>query len=161
MVYDTGTLIFEGVNKASLDLFGYSKEEFLTLTVGDLSAEKEKTKKTIKRIRSGEQGSRYIPLRYLKKKDGTIFPGEISIAAFTSGERNKIVASIRDISPRQQAEEALRQSEQQFRDLVENSLRGCDPVEFNRYHQGQTAGTAIDHKKQDAVAGTGGGRNCP
>ena len=133
MIYDAETLRFEDANKASLDLFGYSKKEFLTLQVKDLSAEKEKTQMALSRIKSGEQGSRFIPLRYLKKKDGSVFPGEISISLFSSGKRKKVIASIRDVTQRQQAQEALQQSEQRFRALVENSLVGISIIQNNRY----------------------------
>ncbi len=41
MIFDAETGRFEDANQATLDLYGYSKEEFLTLTVEDISVEKE------------------------------------------------------------------------------------------------------------------------
>ena len=44
-VVDAETSRFEDANKATLDLYGYSLEEFCQLTVEDISAEKKKTRK--------------------------------------------------------------------------------------------------------------------
>jgi len=53
-----------------------------------------------------------------RRKDATSFPIEVCGAALPAGER---VIAIRDISRRREAEDALRVSEDRFRDLVENS----------------------------------------
>jgi len=50
MIFDSETQQFEDANPATLDLFGYSKEEFLTLKVEDISAEKDKTRVSIKKV---------------------------------------------------------------------------------------------------------------
>ena len=41
MIFDAETQVFEDANQATLRFFGYSEDEFLTLTVQDISAEKE------------------------------------------------------------------------------------------------------------------------
>ena len=42
VIFDSETWRFEDVNQAAIDLYGYTKEEFLSLTVTDMSAEVEK-----------------------------------------------------------------------------------------------------------------------
>jgi PAS domain S-box-containing protein len=52
----------------------------------------------------------------IKKVDGTVFPGEISVATFHDGNRNiKASVIIRDISDRRKAEAALKRSQDQLR----------------------------------------------
>ena len=64
MIFDATSKQIEDANPATLDLFEYSKDEFLNLTVKDISAEKDKTKAAVERIISGDSEGKYIPLRY-------------------------------------------------------------------------------------------------
>ena len=109
MIFDATSKQIQDANPATLDLFGYSKEDFVNLTVEDLSAEKDKTKSAVKRIISGDFENKYIPLRYFIKKDGVIFPGEIYAGTFISNGRKKIIGAVRDITNRMRAEEAIRE----------------------------------------------------
>ena len=111
MVFDAETGRFEDANQATLDLYGYSKEEFLTLTVADVSAEKEKTRVAVKQVNLEELDCKYVPLRYFRRKDGSVFPGEINAGNFISGGRKLIIGAVRDITERVNAQEDLRKSE--------------------------------------------------
>lgn len=105
MIFDAETLRIEDANRAALDMYGYRKEEFLTLKIPDLSAEEEKTKVSLRRVINGEPGGNRIPLRFMRKKDGTVFPAEISSGTFLSKERKKVIGAVRDITERKKAEE--------------------------------------------------------
>jgi len=111
MIFDAASLQFEDANRATLDLYGYSKEEFLALNAEYISAEKEKTRIAIQKVKNEEPGSKHVPVRHFKKKDGTIFPGEISAGTFISGGRKKIIGAVRDITERKRAEEVLKKRE--------------------------------------------------
>jgi len=108
MIFDSKTQQFEDANPATLDLFGYSKEEFLRLRVEDISAEKEKTRGPVEKVSSADAHDMMVPLRYFSRKDGSIFPGEISAGKFLSGDRHKIIGAVRDSTGRIQAEEKIR-----------------------------------------------------
>ncbi len=64
---------------------------------------------------------REVALRWHRRKDGTRFPVEISGSYFEAGGRKTHVATIRDITERVRAEEALRTSEEWHRVLVDQS----------------------------------------
>ncbi len=107
MIFDTETLQFEDANRATLNLYGYSKDEFLALTVEDISNEKEKTRAAVQKVLENNPEFTRIPIRYFRKKDGSVFPGEISTATFISNGRNKIIGAVRDITDRKRAEEKI------------------------------------------------------
>ena len=120
MIFDSETQQIEDANPTTLDLFGYSKEEFLALTVEDISAEKEKTRSAVEKVSQDDTPSMKIPLRNFTKKDGSQFPGEISVGKFFSGGRQKIISAVRDITERLQAEEKIRALTQQLIKVQEN-----------------------------------------
>ena len=68
MIFDAETGQFEDANQATIELYGYSKDEFLTLKVEDISADKEMTRSNFKRIRDGRTLPKQVPSRYFKKK---------------------------------------------------------------------------------------------
>jgi PAS domain S-box-containing protein len=129
IVFDAETLQFADANRAALDLYGYSKEEFLRLRVPDISAETEKTIETIEKIKAGDLDGKKLRLRYHRKKDGTVFPVEITSGVFISGGREKIIGMVRDITERMRTEEALKQSEERYRALVENVNLGINLID--------------------------------
>ena len=120
MIFDAETQQFEDANPATLDLFGYSKEEFLKLKVEDISAEKAKTELAVKKVSRNDTNKMTVPLRHFSRKDGSTFPGEISAGKFFSGERQKIIGAVRDITERVQAEDKIRALSQEQIKVQEN-----------------------------------------
>ena len=92
------------VNRAFIKLYGYSKEEILCMKHTDFSAEPDKTQKSI------QDHETYVPIRYHKKNDGTVFPVEISVSIFEYQGKEVLIAAVRDITDRKHIEEQLKTS---------------------------------------------------
>jgi PAS domain S-box-containing protein len=119
---DAKTREIVDANEAALALYGYSREEFLHLRALELSAEPEKSAAHIERVASGKPTALAPgPVQRLhRKKDGTVFPVEISSGAYRVRDRKLICAIIRDDTERMRAAKALRESERQYRTTLDS-----------------------------------------
>jgi two-component system sensor histidine kinase AtoS len=98
-------------NPAAVAMHGYSLDELLSLNIRDLDAPDDAAKVSdrIRRIFSGEWLK--MEINHMRK-DGTVFPIEISAGLLEFGNHKYILAIDRDITERKQAEETLRRTEQ-------------------------------------------------
>lgn len=117
LVFDAQTRRFIDVNERALRLYGYSRDQFLTLRQGDITAEPELSEASIKETLCGIQTR--VPLRYHRKKDGTVFPAEISSSTFVLAGRRVLCGIVRDITERKRVEEELAGYRDRLEDLVE------------------------------------------
>jgi PAS domain S-box-containing protein len=115
-----GEAQFFYVNEAACQMLGYSREELLSLSVYDIDP-------NLPAQSWPEYGKKIKSLGFVtlestnRAQDGRIFPVEISInhLEFKGQEYNCVF--VRDISERYKAKEALQESEQKFRSIVENA----------------------------------------
>jgi PAS domain S-box-containing protein len=103
LVVDTHTGALLEANPAAEKMYGYTRDELIRLKATDLSAEPEKTSNAI------FAGDRHIPLRLHRRKDGAVFPVEISCNDFLFQSRKIHVAAMRDITERRQMEAVLQE----------------------------------------------------
>lgn len=126
-IFDAETFKFEDANKTALLMYGYEKEEFLRLNTLDVSAEPHVSQNSIRENIKKENWKK-INLRYHKKKDGTIFPVEITSGVFMIDGRKKVIGAVRDISERIKAQNKLIQAQRM--DSIGN-LAGGIAHDFN------------------------------
>jgi PAS domain S-box-containing protein len=119
-VYDLETLRFLAVNDAAVEQYGYSREEFLSMTLAQIRPPEDVQKLYDVLARRSPGFARAREWRH-RKKDGAIITVEITAHQTDfSGRRAELVMAI-DITERKLAEQALVESEDRYRDLVDNS----------------------------------------
>ena len=114
-VIDRATGRILDANPAAWRMYGYNREEFLSLSVQDISAEPAASSAWIAALNSPAS----VRSRLHRRKDGTVFPVEISANAVELEGRDVIIATGRDLSERLRKEQALRASEENYRTLIE------------------------------------------
>ncbi len=119
-VYDLETLRFLRVNDAAIEQYGYTRDEFLKMTIKEIRPS-ELVPELLDRI--GECGGAIGNQGIWKhqKKDGTLIDVEIATDSFLYEGRSCKIVSASDVTTRHRAEQELIKSEERYRDLVENA----------------------------------------
>jgi PAS domain S-box-containing protein len=121
-VYRSTRLRFLQANPAMVKIFGHSSlKEFLTVPVASLYENPDRRRSFTEKIR--RQGFVKNEILKLRRKDGSSIWG--SVTARVQYDDNRAIrwidGVIEDISERKSAEEKIKQSEERFRSLVQNS----------------------------------------
>jgi len=114
---------FLDANQSYLDMLGYTLEQLNGMTLRELTpakwheAEAESIQSLIPTKGFGTFEKEYI------RRDGTVFPVSVTgwIITDAKGNPEKLGAFVKDITERKRAQEALQESEEKYRNLVENS----------------------------------------
>jgi PAS domain S-box-containing protein/putative nucleotidyltransferase with HDIG domain len=130
-VIDPETGRFLDANEQACLALGYTREEFLTLTVPEINP--------VVAVRSWkeimEELRRFgflIRESQHRRKNGSIFPVEIN-TNYIRLDRDYVLTVVRDITERKQAEEALRESAEQYRILTNTAMDGFLKLDLEGY----------------------------
>jgi PAS domain S-box-containing protein len=108
-VFDEETLGFLAVNDAAVRAYGWSREEFLRLSLLDVRPPEEKDlAREIVRRNAGAHVAAIGAVRH-RKKDGTVLTMEVTASTILFDGRPARLCLMKDISERLRAEEAVRQ----------------------------------------------------
>ncbi|MEA2763146.1 MAG: two-component system, cell cycle sensor histidine kinase and response regulator CckA [Gemmatimonadaceae bacterium] len=121
-VYDDSTHFFLAVNEAAIQRYGYSRDEFLSLTRGDIRVQADA--RPPKRVAiSAEATARDQTWNGRhRKKDGSIIDVSVTSHLIMFDGRAAQLALALDVTDARRTEEDLRQSEQRTRLILDNAL---------------------------------------
>ena len=119
-VYDRETLVFLAVNNAAITHYGYSREEFLAMTIKDIRPS-EDVPALLEKLGRKLEGLNAAGTWRHRKRDGTIIDVEITGHTVTFGWRAAELILVRDVTEHRRAEAAIRDSEERFQVFMNNS----------------------------------------
>ncbi|HDZ16818.1 MAG TPA: PAS domain S-box protein [archaeon] len=118
-IHDRGSQFIE-VNQTACEKLGYTRKKLLKLAPKDIIPPgfKIDLQANIKALQ--EKGELMIEAEHITK-DGIIIPVEINSRIFNFGGKQTIISVVRDITERKVVEQELKESEEKWRALSENS----------------------------------------
>jgi PAS domain S-box-containing protein len=133
-IYDLEANQFVAVNPASCKLYGYSFDEWPNLQVTDFVHPDSihLFEEFLDKIKANQEFSRQAVVIH---KDGTLIDVEVKANLFVYNGKPCALSIMRDITERKRAELAIKQQEEQYRGIFENTIDGLAiyDLEANQY----------------------------
>ncbi|UVW27193.1 EAL domain-containing protein [Massilia sp. H6] len=120
MIVD-GALRIVSVNDRACARFGYRRDDFVGRPICEVNLDIPGSAVRLAGLRAGQAQLLRIDMR---GKDGSAFPAEVQISRFDDDGEEFLLAVIRDLSDREQAERQVRESEQRLREVIEMTPGG-------------------------------------
>lgn len=118
MIHENGKII--DVNEACTKLFGYTREELINKIAFDMAVEEDR-----EFVKQQVQEKNELPYEARgRRKDGSVFSGELNAKEIIYNGKTVRVVAIRDISDRKLYEAQLRQVNEDYENLIRQSPDG-------------------------------------
>ncbi|MGA2933714.1 MAG: PAS domain S-box protein [Methanomicrobiales archaeon] len=119
-------------NATCAKMLDYTQEEFSNLDIAEIHPQEDLLfiHEQIGRYSRGEEGIR-SDIRF-KRRDGSIFDADLSPAFVTIAKKSYLLIIFKDITERKMTEQALKESEEMFRNPVEQSPVGVFLIQDNK-----------------------------
>lgn len=111
-IHDCKTGVILDVNESMLQMFGYKKEEVLGSTIGKFSGDFFDEKTGIEKVLEAARKRKGNIFEWeSKKRSGELFWVEVNVSLSIVGEKERMIAVVRDITQRKRTYELLIQNE--------------------------------------------------
>jgi PAS domain S-box-containing protein len=118
-VYDLETLQFLNINQAAISHYGYSEDEFLSMSILQIRPE-EDVDLALKTINNSRQGIKLNPQSVFrhKKKNGELIFVEVTTNLLNFNGRDAVLVLVNDITERAKYVETIEKQNQTFREIA-------------------------------------------
>lgn len=119
IVFDEKALRILDVNTAAREVYGFTHEEFTSLTIEELIPAEDRPAFNLSIRQSGNSPSGKLIIGRQQMKDGSIIDVEMTSYSFPLDERRVSLSIIRDVTEKRIVESALQASEERFRIIAD------------------------------------------
>jgi PAS domain S-box-containing protein len=126
-IYDLETLAFLAVNDAAVAHYGYSRDQFLAMTIKDIRPTAD-VQRLLDNVAQVSQGLDEAGVWRHRRRDGSIIEVEITSHTLELGGRPAELVLAHDITARRQAEAAMRQLNATLEQRVEQRTAQLEAV---------------------------------
>lgn len=145
--------VIDNMNRAAEVIFGYSPEECLGKKTEMFYPNEEGYQEFGRKLkRAMELGKEVVHTEQrLKRKNGEVFPSEITTSFFigNDGEISQVIAIVRDITARKEAEEKIKESHEFLQTIIDGVAESIMVIDkdYNVTLMNETAQANIDDTK--------------
>ncbi len=129
LIYEDKSWAFLAVNDAALQQYGFSRDEFLQMTLKDIRP-KEDIPAVLQRLASIRGGRENVGVWRHRKKDGSIFQADVNVHHIEWQGSKAYLISVTDVTEGRRTAAALSESEQQIRLLLDSTAEGIFGVDL-------------------------------
>ncbi len=120
-IYDLKSLAFLEVNDAAVDKYGYSRAEFMKMTIKDIRPE-EDVGRLMADVQQARPALQYSGEWRHRARDGRVMDVEITSHTLKYKGREAVLVMAQDITERKRAEEALHDSEARLAGVINSAM---------------------------------------
>ncbi len=146
-------------NAAAVNAYGYSRDEILKLTMGDVHAKGVSRLTDDQMMQADEKGILFETTH--RRKDGSTFPVEVSSQGVTIDGTRALISLIRDVTERKTADEALRKAHNELEFRVQERTaelqEAYDRLREETREREQLEGQLRQAQKMEALGTLSGG----
>jgi diguanylate cyclase (GGDEF)-like protein/PAS domain S-box-containing protein len=118
-LFDVQSLRFLDANKSAVAHYGYTREQFLSMTIGDIRPPEE-LPRLLARVTDHSGTVDHAGVWQHRKKDGSIIEVDVILQELTVNGKRAKIALINDVTARRRAEEALHSANQMLRLILDH-----------------------------------------
>jgi len=129
-IYDRKTLAFQDVNDAAIARYGYSRQEFLNMTITDIRP-LEDMERLMNNLAQPRQPLEQSDGWRHRLKDGRLIPVEITSHTIEIDGHESALVIAQDVTERKRAEAAAFENEVRYHRVLDAMMEGCQIIDFN------------------------------
>jgi PAS domain S-box-containing protein len=156
LIHDVMTGEILEVNRGMCEMFGYTPEEARQMKVtalcgGDPGSHLEPA---LSLLAKAAAGNPQVFEWQARDRAGRVFWVEVQLKPIRFGEQGRVMAVLRDIDRRKQAEEALKESEARYRAVTEGSLAGVYIIQDEQFaYVNSTLAQMFGYQPEEMIPG--------